>query len=52
MKKVLSVLCIIGGVIFILVALFLYFKINMVVQVVDGVYYDGFGNAYVNGEPS
>ena len=52
MKKALSVLCVIGGIICILVALFLFFKINMVVQVIDGVYYDGFGNAYVNGDPS
>lgn len=52
MKKILCILGIIFGIVFITAAVYFYFRINAVMQVENGIMYDGFGNQYVNNKPS
>lgn len=52
MKKFLYYTAIIVSIILILISLYLFVKIHFEFSQVDGQMYDGFGEPYVNNEPS
>lgn len=52
MKKALYYIAIIVGIILILVAAYLFVRINFEFSQVDGQMYDGFGEAYIHNKPS
>ena len=52
MKKFIYILGFIIATLLVIISLYMLFNIEMVVSTVDRQLYDGFGNIYVNGEPS